>query len=146
MKSAVLTGYAAIAVLWAGLVVIARLAPSDLARNVYLTIFAVGALTLFAVGRRLRKRTSMGATQLDERQRGEQLAAYAGAHGRTTIVLGVLAVAAGLVEGTSGGLTISLPVALLLPLALTLFITHYALPLLLAGWRTPEPLPDDEEG
>ncbi|MFD0884344.1 hypothetical protein ACFQ08_07230 [Streptosporangium algeriense] len=144
----VLAGGAALLVLWAGLLVIVRLAPSDLARNVYLSMFAVAVAVLFLVYGWLvlatKGVTAVPAEYLDERQRGEQHRAYAGAHSLTTVVLAVLVVLAGL-WSTGGRLTLNVPTALLLPLALTLLATHHTLPLLLESWRLPDPPPDEDD-
>ncbi|MFF4412560.1 hypothetical protein ACFYY8_08515 [Streptosporangium sp. NPDC001559] len=144
----VIAGGAALLVLWAGLVVIVRLAPSDLARNVYLSMFALAVAVLFPVHGWLtlatKGVTAIPAEYLDERQRGEQQRAYTGAHTLTTVVLAVLVVLAGL-WSVGGRLTLNVPTALLLPLALTLLATHYTLPLLLEGWRLPDPPPDEDD-
>lgn len=143
----VLAGGAALLTLWAGLAVIVRFAPSDLARNVYLSMGAVAMTVLFLVYGWLtlatRGVTAVPAQYLDERQRGEQHRAYAGAHSLTTVVLVLLAVLASL-WSMGGRLTLNVPTALLLPLAFTLLATHHTLPLLLESWRLPDPPPDED--
>ncbi|GII56135.1 hypothetical protein Pth03_45240 [Planotetraspora thailandica] len=145
----VLVGVGALVLLWAGLVVIAQYAPSDLARNVYLSMFLVGVLIGLPVTRWLHAATR-GALYLpegflDERQLTYRRQAYSSAHRATTLVLCLLFVLANVVSYQEGALTIEIPLALLAPLALTLVATHCTIPLLIAGWRQPDPPPDDDE-
>jgi hypothetical protein len=145
----VMAGTAALVILWAGLVVIARYAPSDLARNVYLSMFGVSLVVGLPVISWLHAATR-GALYLperflDERQLTERRRAYTSAHGATTLVLGLLFVLANFVSWQDGPLSITIPLALIGPTALTLAATHYTMPLLIAGWRLPDPPPDDGE-
>jgi hypothetical protein len=145
----VAAGAAALVILWSGLVVIARYAPSDLARNVYLSMFGISLVAGIPVVSWLHAATR-GALYLperflDERQLIERRRAYTSAHGATTLVLGLLFVLANFVSWQDGPLTITIPLALIGPTALTLAATHYTMPLLIAGWRLPDPPPDDDD-
>ncbi|GAA4578969.1 hypothetical protein GCM10023194_03330 [Planotetraspora phitsanulokensis] len=146
----VAAGAAALVVLWAGLVVIAQYAPSDLARNVYLSMFGVGLVVGLPVISWLHAATRgamyLPEQYLDERQRTERHRAYTSAHGATTAVLALLFVLANFVSWQQDGpLSITIPLALIGPTALTLAATHYTMPLLIAGWRLPDLPPDDED-
>lgn len=140
---------AALVVLWAGLVVIARYAPSDLARNVYLSMFGISLLVGLPVVGWLHTATKgvlyLPERFLDERQLHDRRRAFTSAHRATSVVLGSLFVLANLWSYKDGQLTLTVPVALLAPLALTLFVTHYTIPLLLAAWRVADPPDDDDE-
>ncbi|MGV9310280.1 hypothetical protein [Nonomuraea sp. NPDC003727] len=139
---------AALVLLWAGLVVIARYAPSDLARNVYLSMFGISLLAGLPVTGWLHAGTRgvlyLPERFLDERQLAERRRAFTSAHRATSLVLGSLLVLANLWSFEGGRLTFTVPVALLAPLALTLFVTHYTIPLLVAAWQATDP-PDDDE-
>ncbi|GAA2798818.1 hypothetical protein [Nonomuraea dietziae] len=145
----VAVGVAALCLLWAGLVVIVRYAPSDLARNVYLSMFAVSLLVGFPVmgwlNAAARGALSLPERFLDERQLAERRRAYTSAHRATSVVLGVLFVLTNVVSHADGQLTLTIPMALVAPLALTLFATHYTIPVLITGWRLTDPPPDDDD-
>ncbi|MFE3455688.1 hypothetical protein ACFXJ8_42945 [Nonomuraea sp. NPDC059194] len=140
--------WAGLVVLWAGLVVIARYAPSDLARNVYLSMFGISLLVGLPVVGWLHAATrgslSLPERYLDERQSHDRRRAFASAHRATSLVLGSLFVLANVWSYADGQLTLVVPLALVAPLALTLFVTHYTIPLLIAGWQVADP-PDDDE-
>ncbi|GAA2404527.1 hypothetical protein GCM10010404_73310 [Nonomuraea africana] len=144
----VLVGVAALVLLWAGLVVIVRYAPSDLARNVYLSMFGIGLVIGIPVIGWLHAATRGGLSLperfLDERQLAERRRAYTSAHRATSVVLAALFVLTNVVSHADGQLTLTVPMALLAPLALTLFATHYTIPIFIAGWLVPDPPPDDE--
>ncbi|GLW08015.1 hypothetical protein Misp01_31450 [Microtetraspora sp. NBRC 13810] len=145
----VVAGAGALALLWAGLVVIWFLAPSDTARNVYISMlfvaFAIGVFVVGVLQQATGGITTLSPGRLDERQLDERNRAYTTAHLATTAGLVVL-VALSLQAGrTSGGLTITIPLALIYPGAFTLAVTHLFLPLLIVGWRLPDPPPDDED-
>ncbi|MFD1933511.1 hypothetical protein ACFSKW_18805 [Nonomuraea mangrovi] len=143
----VVVAAAALVVLWAGLVIIARHAPSDLARNVYLSMFGISLLVGLPVVGWLHTATRgvlyLPERLLDERQLHDRRRAYTSAHRATSLVLGSLFVLANF-WSYGDRLTLTVPTALVAPLALTLFVTHYTIPLLIAAWTVADP-PDDDE-
>ncbi|SDI15740.1 hypothetical protein SAMN05421505_13618 [Sinosporangium album] len=145
----VLVGCALLGLLWIGQAVIIAYAPSDLARNIYLSMFGVSVVGGLLVAGGLMTAAggalSLPERVLDERQRGQRHHAYAIAHRVTATLLGVT-MAATLVWGMSGDdLTVVVPSALLATLPMTLFITHWTIPLLVAAWHAPDAPPDDED-
>lgn len=142
-------GVAVLALLWAGLVVIALYAPSDLARNVYLSMFGasivIGVPVVGWLNTATRGTTSLSEHYLDERQIAERRKAYATAHKVTTVMFAVLFLLALNWVSDDGQFVVTVPLALIGPLALTVLVTHAVMPLLIAGWRLTDPPPDDEE-
>lgn len=144
MKRLVLAGAFSLALLWAGLVVIWFLAPSDLARNIYIPMLVVALVIYVPVVGKLNAATGLAAKSLDERQRAERQRATAIGQRVTTYLLGAATVIALLLSTGAGNLT-TVPTALIYPLFFSLWLTHYSMPGLIAGWRMLEPPPDDEE-
>jgi hypothetical protein len=133
--------------LWADVIVVWNLAPSDTARNVTLTLFGL-MLVVFVplailVNTAIRGCGRGKERSLDERQLAEQQLAYATAHkASAALMIGVFAlVAIGL---DTEDQTISVPTAVFSVFAVALVMTHFTLPLLISAWRLPDPLPDDE--
>src|SRR5437868_7554860 len=90
----VAAGGAVITVLWAGLVVNALYAPSDLARNLYISIIVVSVVTgvplFILLNISSRGAVTLGEEHLDERQVAERRKAYETAHVMTTVGLFLL--------------------------------------------------------
>ncbi|MEU4834721.1 hypothetical protein [Streptosporangium sp. NPDC023615] len=80
---------------------------------------------------------------LDERQVGERLRATALAHRIMTGVLITLLVVV-LVVGIPQKREFFMPGGALVLLTIALFMTHFVLPLIVSGWRLPDPPPDDD--
>ncbi|MFI6455126.1 hypothetical protein ACIBF6_26620 [Streptosporangium amethystogenes] len=80
---------------------------------------------------------------LDERQVGERLRAVAIAHRVTTGILIALALVV-IGVGIARGHDYSMPWDALVALTIALFLTHFVLPLIISGWRLPDPPNDDD--
>ncbi|MET8050941.1 hypothetical protein ABZU75_25405 [Streptosporangium sp. NPDC005286] len=80
---------------------------------------------------------------LDERQVGERLRTVAIAHRVTTGILVALATVA-IGVGIARGRDHSLPWDALVSVTIALFLTHFVLPLIISGWRLPDPPNDDD--
>ncbi|GAA3422410.1 hypothetical protein [Streptosporangium vulgare] len=131
--------WADVAVSWAG-------APSD---GADLSDFALMALSLVIylpavslLNIATRGVVELSERDLDERQVGERLRAVAIAHRVTTGVLAAVFVMA-VALGTAQGRDYSMPGDAVLALALALGLTHFVLPLVVSGWRLPDPPGDD---
>jgi MFS family permease len=148
----VAAGAGILALLWVNTAVSWVLAPSDTAM---FTCFAILGIVLLAGGwvwhaLTLSTRGTIGLPEhlLDERQAKERLRAHAVAHRLTILLLFVTyfivlqALPEGRDENTTG--VASAAVALLF---LALLATVWAMPLLAAAWRLPDPPPpeDDED-
>ncbi|MDL4818709.1 hypothetical protein [Actinomadura opuntiae] len=136
-------GLAGLAMIWAGTVVSWHLAPSDTAMVVTVTLLAVSVAVTLPVVSLLNIATrgtmSLAEHRLDERQVADRLRAFTAAH---RIMLGVLVavVVAVMASGTD-----RVPMAAVVVGVVALFETHMLLPVLVAGWRLPDPPPDDED-
>ncbi|WP_344451746.1 hypothetical protein [Actinomadura kijaniata] len=145
-----LVGLAAglLALPWAAVVVCWHLAPSDTAMWATFGLCLAAALGFTLLASPLMKVTRgvAGAPDrlLDERQITERLRAQALAH-RATLTL--LLAAAVLVSTTvpDEGDVATLPSAVFAVFSIALLATVAALPMLIAAWRMPDPLPDDED-
>lgn len=140
-------GVGVLALLWIDTAVCWILAPSDVAMYTTFAVMAVALLagswiwgTLF-----LSTRGTIGLPEhlLDERQLKEQLRAHAAAHRLTLLLLFItyFVVLLALPEGD----TPAIPAAALTVLFLSLVVTVWALPMLAAAWRLPDPPADDDE-
>jgi hypothetical protein len=136
-------GLAGLAMIWAGTVVSWNLAPSDTAMWVTVTLLTVSVVTTLPVVGALniatRGTTSLAESRLDERQVAERLRAFTAAH---RVMLAVLVA---VVVGVLAADTEHVPMAAVVVGVVALFETHMLLPVLVAGWRMPDPPPDDEE-
>ncbi|MBO2463167.1 hypothetical protein [Actinomadura violacea] len=136
-------GLAGLAMIWAGTVVSWNLAPSDTAMWVTISLLAVSVLTTIPVVAALnvatRGTTSLAESRLDERQVAERLRAFTVAH---RVMLAVLVA---VVAGVLAADTDHVPMAAVVVGVVALFETHMLLPVLVAGWRLPDPPPDDED-
>jgi hypothetical protein len=139
-------GVAVLALLWLDTAVCWILAPSDAAMY---TTFAVLAVVIVAGAWLwgtlwLSVRGTVGAPEhlLDERQLRERLRAHATAHRATAVLL--LATYFVVILAMPRGESASVPAAALTVLFLALVATVWALPMLVAAWRLPDP-PVDEE-
>ncbi|MEU9025593.1 hypothetical protein [Actinomadura sp. NPDC048394] len=136
-------GLAGLAMIWAGTVVSWHLAPSDTAMWVTITLLGVSVVTTVPVIGALNVATrgtmSLAESRLDERQVAERLRAFTVAH-RIMLAVLVAVVVAVLAADTE-----HVPMAAVVVGVIALFETHMLLPVLVAGWRMPDPPPDDEE-
>ncbi|RJL33403.1 hypothetical protein [Bailinhaonella thermotolerans] len=146
----VIAGLAAfsVALLWVDAAVSWFLAPSDLAVTINFVLLAImlviylPAVTLLNVAS--RGTAALPARMLDERQAAERLRAVATGH-RITFGLIGLALAA-VVAGTWGeGDTARIPAAAVFILLLAIWLTHLVMPLIIVGWRMPDPVPDEDD-
>ncbi|GII92381.1 hypothetical protein [Sinosporangium siamense] len=144
----VLVGCAVLALLWIGQGVIIALAPSDLARNIYVVMLVLVVLIGFAVIGWLvaatRGALDLPEHVLDERQRGERHRALATSHRMTSFLLFAGYLAALLWVLSVEGDMVPVPAALLATMPMTIAATHWSVPTLIAAWRIPDPTPDDE--
>ncbi|WP_067461452.1 hypothetical protein [Actinomadura macra] len=143
----VVAGLVAVAMPWAGCVVSWNLAPGDPAMYASIALLGLSvvvAIPVFsALNTATRGTTSRSERRLDERQVAERLRAHTIAH---RIMLGVIVVVAAVVLNTGGGREAHIPMAAIADGVVALFLTHLLLPVLVAGWRQPDPPPDDEDG
>ncbi|WP_157433097.1 hypothetical protein [Actinomadura rifamycini] len=131
---------------WAGTVVSWHLAPSDTAMYWTIGLF-IGYVVIVvpvygALNIATRGTTSLAEDRLDERQVADRLRAYTIAHRAMLLLLVVLMLAVLAVEGDRDTF---IPMAAIVTGVVALFSTHLALPVLVAGWRLPDPPPDDED-
>ncbi|QXJ24777.1 hypothetical protein AGRA3207_006170 [Actinomadura graeca] len=145
-RAAVVAGLAAVAMPWAACVVSWNHAPGDTATYATIALLCLSAVVAVPVigvlGAATRGTTSLSERGLDERQVAERLRAHTVAH---RIMLAVLVVVAAVVLGTGDGREAHIPMAAIADGVVALFLTHLLLPVLVAGWRQPDPPPDDEE-
>ncbi|MFD0904946.1 hypothetical protein [Actinomadura sediminis] len=139
-------GALGLAMPWAGTVVSWHLAPSDTAMYWTIGLF-IGYILIVvpvygALNTATRGTTSLAEDRLDERQVADRLRAYTIAHRLMLLLLVVLVVA---VLGVEGDRDTFIPMAAIVTGVVALFSTHLALPVLVAGWRLPDPPPDDED-
>ncbi|MBE1534611.1 hypothetical protein [Actinomadura algeriensis] len=139
-------GAAAAAMPWAGTVVSWNLAPSDTAMwwtiGLFLAYVVITIPVTAALNSATRGMTSLAEGDLDERQVADRLRAYTIAHRTMLMVLIVLVV---VVLSVQGDRTTFVPIAAVVTGVVALFTTHMTLPVLVAGWRLPDPPPDDED-
>ncbi|GAA0575812.1 hypothetical protein [Actinomadura livida] len=139
-------GGAAIAMVWSGTVVSWNLAPSDTAMYWTISLLVLAVLIALPVITVLNAATrgtvSLAERDLDERQVAERLRAHAVAHRAMLVLLAVVVVA---VLGVPGDRGTFIPMAAIVMGVVSLFLTHLLMPVLVAGWRQPDPPPDDEE-
>jgi uncharacterized membrane protein YczE len=144
----VAAGAFALALLWADTVVAWNIAPSDTAVYVNLVLLAamLGIYIPVATLLNLATRGTMALAerQLDERQVTERLRASTIAHRWTLTLIGVVAVVAGVATADEGRQS-EIPGAALMLLLITLWLTHFALPLMVAGWRLADPPSEHDE-
>ncbi|WP_449061297.1 hypothetical protein [Planomonospora algeriensis] len=147
-RALVVVGAAATSLLWAAAVVCWFLAPSELAMWATFALAGVALVVAFLVisviAAATRGMVERGDVHLDERQRAERHRVYLLAHRGSTWLL----VGTGLLVMTLSGkddLFVEIPSAAIAVFAFAVLMTHLALPHLIAGWRAPDPLPDDED-
>ncbi|WP_204055642.1 hypothetical protein [Microbispora corallina] len=142
----VAAGAVSVLVLWADATVSWFIAPSDTAVLVNFVLllvmlaFFVPAVTALNIA--TRGLASLPERRLDERQVAERLRAFTQANIAMRLILGAVLVA--IVAATwEGGPAVRVPGAAVFLGVMALLWTHYLLPLLVAGWRLPDPPPDD---
>ncbi|MFG2086386.1 MULTISPECIES: hypothetical protein [unclassified Spirillospora] len=139
-------GAAATAMVWAGTVVSWNLAPSDTAMYwtigllILAVLIAVPVISVLNIA--TRGTVSLSERQLDERQVAERLRAYTVAH---QVMLVLLVVVVAVVFSVPGDRGTFIPMAAIVTGIISLFLTHLLMPVLVAGWRQPDPPPDDDE-
>ncbi len=103
-------------------------------------VLCIPAISLLNIA--TRGVVELSERDLDERQVGERLRAVAISHRITSGILVALYVTA-LVAGSSRGPDYSMPADAIVSLTLALGLTHFMLPLVVSGWRLPDPPGDD---
>ncbi|WP_405139580.1 hypothetical protein OG589_23550 [Sphaerisporangium sp. NBC_01403] len=147
-RGTVVLGGVALATLWTSSIVCWFLAPSDTAMwttfalmgaglMIYLWVFAVLAVASGGV-------VGMADGRLDERQLTERRRVYALAHRGTSWMLGISLVVSFLLMD-DGDHVLRIPTAALFMFLMAAWTTHMIMPHLVAGWRLPDPPPDDDE-
>jgi ABC-type transport system involved in multi-copper enzyme maturation permease subunit len=145
-RALVTVGVLTLALLWADVVLVWKLAPSATARNVtlaLLALFLVVYISLFVVHQVATTGSARGkARSLDERQLAEERRAYSTAHkASTAIMIIVLWVMGNTITDPTD--KVIAPTAVFSVFAVALTATHFVLPLLISMWRLPDP-PADE--
>ncbi|WP_432865167.1 hypothetical protein [Microbispora rosea] len=143
----VATGATGLLVIWADAIVSWYIAPSDTAVTVNFVLLAVALVcylpsvtTLNAATRGL---ASLPERRLDERQVAERLRAYTVANTLMRLIL-TLILALVLASMWGDGPAARVPGAAIALGLIAMWLTHLVLPLLVAGWRLPDPPPDDD--
>jgi hypothetical protein len=108
-----------------------------------------GAAVIHVVGHRMLVAASRGIVglaerYLDERQARERQKIQAAAHRATTVIILASGVSLSFAMG-KGENFIQISSSTVLVIMLAMYATHTILPSLLAAWRLPDPLPDDED-
>ncbi|GIH47139.1 hypothetical protein Mro03_23180 [Microbispora rosea subsp. rosea] len=144
----VATGATGLLVIWADAIVSWYIAPSDTAVTVNFVLLAVSLVcylpsvtTLNAATRGL---ASLPERRLDERQVAERLRAYTVANTLMRLIL-TLVLALVLASMWGDGPAARVPGAAIALGLIAMWLTHLVLPLLVAGWRLPDPPPDDDD-
>ncbi|MFF3441189.1 hypothetical protein [Streptosporangium sp. NPDC002721] len=137
----------ALALLWADVAVSWADAPgdgdelSDFALLAISTVLCIPAISLLNIA--TRGVVELSERDLDERQVAERLRTVAISQRIMSGILVALFVTA-LVGGSLPGPDYSMPADAIFSLALALMLTHFMLPLIVAGWRLPDPPGDDD--
>ncbi|WP_182907892.1 hypothetical protein, partial [Microbispora sp. H13382] len=143
----VVAGAASVLLLWADAAVSWAIAPSDAAVRVNLVLLVVMLAICIPVVSALNSATrglaSLPESHLDERQITERLRAHTYANTAMRLILGGLA-AFVVVAMWDEGEKAHIPGAAVFLGVFALWWTHFLLPLLVAGWRLPDPPPDDD--
>ncbi|MEU6427785.1 hypothetical protein ABZ860_17995 [Microbispora sp. NPDC046973] len=144
----VATGATGLLVMWADAVVSWYIAPSETAVTVNFVLLAVALVCYLPAVTTLNAATrglaSLPERHLDERQVVERLRAYTGANTLMRLILTVVAalvLAAMWGDGPAAGV----PGAAVALGLIAVWLTHLVLPLLVAGWRLPDPPPDEPD-
>ncbi|MBX6382049.1 MAG: hypothetical protein IRZ07_03595 [Microbispora sp.] len=144
----VAAGAASVLLLWADAAVSWAIAPSDTAVLVNLVLL-VAMLVIYvpvvtALNSATRGLASLPERHLDERQIAERLRAHTYANTVMRVVLAALGVVI-LVAMWDEGEKAQIPGAAVFLVVFALWWTHFLLPLLVAGWRLPDPPPDEDD-
>ncbi len=135
-----------LALLWLDVAVSWSGAPSDGADLSDFTLLALSMVIYFPAVSLLNVATrgvvELSERDLDERQIGERLRAVAIAH-RVTMGILVAVFVTAIALGMTQGRDYSMPGDAFFALALALGLTHFVLPLVISGWRLPDPPGDD---
>ncbi|KAB8183095.1 hypothetical protein [Microbispora catharanthi] len=144
----VVAGAASVLLLWADAAVSWAIAPSDTAVRVNLVLLVVMLAIYIPVVTALNSATrglaSLPESRLDERQVAERLRAHTYANRVMRLILAGLAVFV-VVATWSEADKSQIPAAAVFLGVFALWWTHFLLPLLVAGWRLPDPPPDDDQ-
>lgn len=145
-RALVVAGTAAMAMIWAGAIVSWNLAPSDTAMYTTISLLAVSVVITVTVVTLLNTATrgmiSLSERRLDERQVAERLRAHTVAH---RVMMALLVVLVVVVLNIGDGREEHVPIAAIVVGVVALLETHLLMPLLVAGWRQPDPPPDDDD-
>lgn len=141
-------GATGLLVMWADAMVSWWIAPSDTAVTVNFVLLAVALVcylpAVTALNAATRGLASLPEHRLDERQVTERLRAYTVANTLTRLILTVVT-ALVLAAMWGDGPAARVPGAAVALGLIAVWLTHYLLPLLVAGWRLPDPPPDDDD-
>ncbi|MFG1820922.1 hypothetical protein ACGFIJ_00410 [Microbispora bryophytorum] len=144
----VVAGAAGVLLLWADAGVSWAIAPSDAAVRVNLVLVAVMLAiwipVVIALNSATRGLASLPESHLDERQVAERFRVHTYANKVMRLILGCLAVFVMVATWTEGEKS-QIPGAAVFLGVFALGWTHFLLPLLVAGWRMPDPPPDDDD-
>ncbi|MFC4906113.1 hypothetical protein [Actinomadura gamaensis] len=144
-RNLVRAGIACLALFYASAVVCWILAPSDTAMYVTLACDGIGLLAGGTVLGQMvvvtRGTTRLPDHLLDERQAVEKLRAHSAAHRLTLLLLFVSLFGIELGMSLTGDHS---PSAAVVVTFMALLVTVLSLPLLVATWRMPDPIPDEE--
>ncbi|MEU8381694.1 hypothetical protein [Streptosporangium sp. NPDC048865] len=136
-----------LALLWVDVPVSWAGAPSDGADLSDFALLALSMVIYFPAVTLLNIATrgvvNLAERHLDERQLAERLRTVAIAHRGTTGILVALFVTA-IALGATQGRDYSMPGDAFFSLALALALTHFVIPLVVSGWRLPDPPGDDD--
>ncbi|MEU5884602.1 hypothetical protein [Spirillospora sp. NPDC047279] len=140
-------GAAVLSLLWVDAAVSWVLAPSDAAMITNFVVLGVLLVVGIPVAGQLVA-TTRGVTakrehELDERQLTARLQAFRTAHKGTSVVM--LAVVLVTSVADRDGRDSQIPGAALFLILFALLVTHLLLPLVVAGWQSPDPLPDEDD-
>lgn len=144
----VVAGAVSVLLLWADAAVSWRIAPSDTAVRVNVVLLvimlAIYIPVVTALNSATRGTASLPESHLDERQVAERLRAHTYANTAMRLILGGLALLV-VVATWNAGAEARIPAAAVFLGVFALWWTHFLLPLLVAGWRLPDPPPDDDQ-
>jgi len=140
-------GAVTLGLFWVDAAVSWALAPSDTAMIANFVILGVLVVVGFPLAGQLiavtRGLISKREHELDERQLGARLRAFASAHRATTFVL--VAVLVATMVADRDGRESQIPGAAVFLILFALLATHVLLPLVVAAWQAADPPADDDE-
>ncbi|WP_371784084.1 hypothetical protein [Streptosporangium subroseum] len=141
-------GAASVGMIWVSAIVCFYLAPSVTAMWITFALAGIASVIYIVFYSALigatRGTIGLAERYLDERQSRERQKIQADARRGTMWILIALGVLFSLAV-PRGELIVQVPSAAITVLVLAMITTHLILPSLLAAWRLPDPMPDDED-